>query len=336
MFNDKTVLITGGTGTFGKKYAEYILNNFKVRKLIIFSRDEFKQYEMSQVFEREKYPIRYFLGDVRDKERLLRAFDGVDYVIHAAALKHVSAAEYNPFEVVKTNIIGAQNIVEAAIDREVKKVVALSTDKAVSPINLYGATKLAMEKLFVSASAYAGGKNTLFSVVRYGNVIGSRGSVVPLFVCLKKKGVKELPVTDERMTRFWITIDEAVLIVHNVLENCVGGEVFVPKLPSMKITELARAVCPECTMKIIGIRTGEKLHELLLAPDEAGTTVEFDIGGVEYFVILPDVHFDSTASKQYKDCKIVPPGFAIRSDVNDRWLDVNSMTDFFEKENYCA
>ncbi|MCI4624364.1 MAG: UDP-N-acetylglucosamine 4,6-dehydratase (inverting) [Candidatus Magnetoovum sp. WYHC-5] len=336
MFNDKAVLITGGTGTFGKKYTEYILKNFKVRKLIILSRDEFKQYEMSQVFSRQQYPIRYFLGDVRDKDRLLRAFDGVDYVIHAAALKHVPAAEYNPFEAVKTNIIGAQNIVEAAIDKGVKKVIALSTDKAVSPINLYGATKLSMEKIFVAASSYAGWKDTIFTVVRYGNVIGSRGSVVPLFLCLKKKGAKELPITDERMTRFWITIEEAVEIVHHVLEHAHGGEVFIPKLPSMKIIDLANAICEECKLKVVGIRVGEKLHESLLSMDEASTTVHVSLSGRDYFVILPDIHFESRATSKYKHNRIVPPGFTIRSDINDSWLTVQEMRDLFEKENFCV
>ncbi|MGB2651481.1 MAG: UDP-N-acetylglucosamine 4,6-dehydratase (inverting), partial [Candidatus Omnitrophota bacterium] len=245
MLDNCTILITGGTGSFGRKFTGTVLERYKPRKVIIFSRDEFKQHEMSKQFPPEKYPIRYFLGDIRDKTRLCRAFEGVDYVVHAAALKQVPALEYNPTEAVKTNVVGADNIVDAAIDSEVKKVVALSTDKAVSPINLYGATKLVAEKIFIAANAY-GGEKTKFSVVRYGNVVGSRGSVIPHYLNLKNQGEKEFPVTDEKMTRFWITLEQGVELVLKALEESVGGEVFVPKIPSMKIVDLARAIDPKC------------------------------------------------------------------------------------------
>jgi len=265
MLNDKTILITGGTGSFGKKCTEIILNRYKPKRLIIFSRDELKQFEMVQVFSEKKYPcIRYFIGDVRDKERLHRAFHGVDYVIHAAALKQVPALEYNPFEAVKTNILGAENIISAAIDNRVKRVVALSTDKAVNPINLYGATKLCSDKLFVAGNAYSGDANTRFSVVRYGNVVGSRGSVIPFFLKQKENGI--LPITDSRMTRFWITLEQGVSFVLRSFEIMVGGELFVPKIPRMNIMDLAKAIAPECKYDIVGIRPGEKLHEVISHP----------------------------------------------------------------------
>ncbi|MBF0344029.1 MAG: UDP-N-acetylglucosamine 4,6-dehydratase (inverting) [Nitrospirae bacterium] len=330
MLDEKTILITGGTGFFGKKYAEYVFKNYKVKKLIIFSRDEHKQHEMSFVYPRERYPIRYFIGDVRDRERLYRAFNGVDYVIHAAALKHVLAAEYNPFEVVKTNIIGAQNIVEAAIDNGVKKVIALSTDKAVSPINLYGATKLAMEKIFVSASAYVGAKETRFSVVRYGNVVASRGSVIPLFLKLIREGATELPVTDERMTRFWITIEEAVELVTTTLVESVGGEVFVPKIPSMKITDLVEAISSNCKIKIVGCRPGEKIHETLIASDESGTAIEYELNGKILYVILPELHFDSKDIRKYKYCRRLPDNYVYRSDKNECYLTVEQMAEWLK------
>ena len=286
MLNDKVVLITGGTGSFGKKCTEIILKRYKPKKLIIFSRDELKQYEMSQVYPFSKFEcMRYFIGDVRDKERLYRAFEGVDYVIHAAALKQVPAAEYNPFEAVKTNILGAQNVINVAIDQRVKRVIALSTDKAANPINLYGATKLCSDKLFIAGNAYVGREHTIFSVVRYGNVVGSRGSVIPLFMNQRETGC--LTITDPRMTRFWITLEKGVDFVLWCLEHMCGGELFVPKIPSMNIMDLAKAVAPECETQVTGIRAGEKLHELMIPRDEAHMTLEFD----NFFVIQPAFRF---------------------------------------------
>ncbi len=286
MLNKKNILITGGTGSFGKKCTEYILNNFKPKRLIIFSRDELKQFEMAQEYPDTQYDcIRYFIGDVRDKERLYRAFHGVDYVIHAAALKQVPSAEYNPFEAVKTNILGAQNVINAAIDQGVKRVIALSTDKAANPINLYGATKLCSDKLFIAGNSYVGSHGTIFSVVRYGNVAGSRGSVIPFFLKCAEKGI--LPITDPKMTRFWITLEQGVKFVLDCLERMVGGELFVLKLPSMNIMDLAKTIAPECTIEIVGIRPGEKLHEVMITKDDARRTLEFD----RYFIVQPDFHF---------------------------------------------
>ena len=286
MLNDKTILITGGTGSFGKKCVELILGQYRPRKLIVFSRDELKQYDMAQIFPDSKYPcMRYFIGDVRDKERLNRAFQGVDFIIHAAALKQVTTAEYNPFEAVLTNIMGAQNIINVAIDQGVKRVIALSTDKAANPINLYGATKLCSDKLFVAGNSYAGSDKTIFSVVRYGNVAGSRGSVIPFF--LKERAKGELPVTDVRMTRFWITLEQGGRFVLKSLERMVGGEIFVPKLPSMNIMDLAKALAPECTIKTIGIRSGEKIHEIMVPRDDSRHTLEFK----DHYIIQPDFHF---------------------------------------------
>jgi len=271
MLNEKSILITGGTGSFGKKCTEMILKSYKPKRLIIFSRDELKQFEMAQVFSEDEYPcMRYFIGDVRDKERLYRAFRDVDYVIHAAALKQVPAAEYNPFEAVKTNILGAENIINVAIDQNVKRVIALSTDKAANPINLYGATKLCSDKLFIAGNSYVGEDNTRFCVVRYGNVVGSRGSVIPFFLQRKETGV--LPITDSRMTRFWITLKQGVSFVLDCLERMVGGELFVPKIPSMNIMDLAKAIAPECKTEIVGIRPGEKLHEVMVSKDDARRT----------------------------------------------------------------
>lgn len=317
MLNDKTILITGGTGSFGQCFVEIVLQRFRPRKIIIYSRDEFKQYEMQKRFVRYDRILRFFIGDVRDKPRLYRAMEGVDYVVHAAAFKQVPAAEYNPFEAVRTNIIGTQNLIDAAIDRGVKKVVAISTDKAVNPINLYGATKLAMEKIVIAGENYSGEKEVSFCVVRYGNVLGSRGSVIPYFLELKARGRKEFPITDERMTRFWITLEEAVDLVLFALEKAVGGEVFVPKLPSMKITDLAKAIEPECRFRIIGIRPGEKLHETLISEDEARTVR--DLG--PYYVILPQFIFrQKDFDKHYGCYPGVPEGFIYRSDKNERWL----------------
>ncbi|MEK9197492.1 UDP-N-acetylglucosamine 4,6-dehydratase (inverting) [Ureibacillus sp. FSL E2-3493] len=314
ILDDKTVLVTGGTGSFGKKFVRKALDS-NVKKIIIFSRDELKQYEMKQEFDDSR--LRFFIGDVRDKERLYRAFDGVDIVIHAAAMKHVDACEYNPFEAIKTNIHGAQNIVEAAIDRGVEKVIALSTDKACSPVNLYGATKLASDKLFVAANAYVGDKKTRFSVVRYGNVVGSRGSVVPFFKKIRHTGV--LPVTDERMTRFWITLDQGVQFVLDNLERMHGGEIFVPKIPSMKVVDLAKAIAPECEIKIIGIRPGEKLHEAMIMEDDARHTIEFE----DYYVIQPE--FPWWSKSNTNNGKELPDGFAYTSDSNTEWLTVEEL-----------
>jgi UDP-N-acetylglucosamine 4,6-dehydratase len=319
MLNDKTILLTGGTGSFGKKCTEIILRHYKPHRLIIFSRDELKQYEMSLAFPREAYPcLRFFMGDVRDKERLQRAFRGVDYIIHAAALKQVPAAEYNPFEAVKTNIGGAANVIDAAIDCGVKRVIALSTDKAVSPINLYGATKLCSDKLFVDGNAYGGIGQTLFSVVRYGNVIGSRGSVIPYFLSRKASGV--LPITDPRMTRFWITLEQGARFVLERLEGMVGGEIFVPKIPSMNIMDLARAVCPGCKTETIGIRPGEKIHELMIPVDEARHTIEFE----DYFLIKPGFRF---SGRQYDETggRPVAEGFEYNSGTNPWWLTVEEL-----------
>lgn len=316
-WNDKVVLLTGGTGSFGQKFTEIVLKKYTPKKLIIFSRDEFKQHEMAKIFPDGKFNIRYFLGDVRDKDRLYRAFEGVDYVVHAAALKHVPALEYNPMEAVKTNIIGADNIVDAAIDRGVKKVIALSSDKAVNPVNLYGATKLASEKIFIAANAYAGNK-VKFACVRYGNVVGSRGSVIPFFLSLKKRNIKEFPITDECMTRFWITLDQGVELVIKALEEAEGGEIFVPIIPSMKITDLVKAIDLEARFKIIGIRPGEKMHESLISEDETRQTRIFD----GMYVILPQFFESGEVRKKYDKYPAPKDGFIYRSDKNEEWVTV--------------
>lgn len=319
MLNDRTILITGGTGSFGKKCTEIILRKYKPKKLIIFSRDELKQFEMSQQFPDSKFGcIRFFIGDVRDKERLNRAFRNVDYIVHAAALKQVPAAEYNPFEAVKTNVIGAQNIIDVAIDQGVKRVVALSTDKAANPINLYGATKLCSDKLFIAGNSYVGREDTIFSVVRYGNVVGSRGSVIPFFLKQRETGV--LPITDPRMTRFWITLSQGVNFVLDCLKRMVGGELFVPKIPSMNIMDLAKALAPECKTKIIGIRPGEKLHEVMVPKDEARMTLEFD----KYYIIQPKFWFFERRFKN-NNGKPVPEDFEYNSGTNTWWLTVKEL-----------
>lgn len=318
-FLGKTILVTGGTGSFGKKFISRMLKT-DVKKIIVFSRDEFKQYEMAQEFIDPR--MRFFIGDVRDKDRLYRAFDGVDYVIHAAALKHVGACEYNPFEAVKTNINGAQNIVEAAIDRGVKRVIALSTDKAASPVNLYGATKLVSDKLFVAANAYVGEKDTKFSVVRYGNVVGSRGSVIPFFQKLKETGV--IPVTDERMTRFWITLDQGVQFVLDALDRMQGGEIFVPKIPSMKVTDLAKAIAPECEIEYVGIRPGEKLHETMITEDDARHSLEYET----FYVIQPEFKWWRKGNNDIS--KPLPDGFKYSSDTNKEWLTVENLEELIE------
>jgi len=310
MLSGKNVLITGGTGSFGKKATEVILKRYKPRRLIIFSRDELKQFEMAQQFPDSEYDcVRYFIGDVRDKERLFRAFHNVDIVIHAAALKQVPAAEYNPFEAVKTNILGAQNVINVAIDKGVKKVIALSTDKAANPINLYGATKLCSDKLFIAGNSYVGQDHTVFSVVRYGNVAGSRGSVIPFF--LKKKAEGVLPITDPRMTRFWITLEQGVDFVLKCLEITVGGELFVPKIPSMNMMDLAKAIAPECKTEIIGIRPGEKLHEVMVPKDDAHRTIEYE----DKYIIKPDFAFFGRRFNS-NDGKPVPEEFEYNSGTN--------------------
>lgn len=320
IIKNKVILVTGGTGSFGKKFIKKALT-LDVKKVIVFSRDELKQYEMKQEFKDER--LRFFIGDVRDKDRLYRAFDGVDIVIHAAAMKHVDACEYNPFEAVKTNIHGAQNVIEAAIDKGVEKVIALSTDKACSPVNLYGATKLASDKLFVAANSYVGEKKTRFAVVRYGNVVGSRGSVVPFFKKIRHTGV--LPITDERMTRFWITLDQGVQFVLDNLQRMNGGEIFVPKIPSMKVTDLAKAIAPECKIEIVGIRPGEKLHEAMITEDDARHTVEFE----NYFVILPELSWWN--NENHSDGKPLPEGFAYTSDSNNHWLTIEELKELVEE-----
>jgi UDP-N-acetylglucosamine 4,6-dehydratase len=319
MLDDKNILITGGTGSFGKKFTEIVLKKYKPRRLIIFSRDELKQFEMAQTFSSDNHPsIRFFIGDVRDKERLHRAFQGVDYIIHAAALKQIPAAEYNPFEAVKTNIMGAQNVINVAIDQGVERVIALSTDKAANPINLYGATKLCSDKLFVAANSYVLKSQTRFSVVRYGNVVGSRGSVVPFFKECSKKGV--LPITDPRMTRFWISLEQGVEFVLRSLKRMVGGEIFVPKLPSMNIMDLAKAIAPKCKTKILGIRPGEKLHEVMVPKDEAVNAVEYK----DYYLIKPAFKF---FERVFCDdgCKKVADDFEYSSANNSWWLTIEEM-----------
>lgn len=333
MLNNKSILITGGTGSFGKRFVERILVSYNPKKIIIYSRDEFKQDVMYKELS-VKYPnkisiLRFFIGDIRDKERLYRAFRDIDYVIHAAAMKQVPACEYNPFEAIKTNIHGAQNIVDAAIDCNVKKVVALSTDKAVNPINLYGGTKLVSDKLFISGNAYSGGTGTIFSVVRYGNVAGSRGSVIPFFESLIKEGKKVLPITDTRMTRFWITLDEGVNLVFKALQESRGGETYISKIPSFKITDLAFAMMDSVDIKEIGIREGEKLHEVMITKDDSRMTYEYE----KHYIIYP--HFDWWNSQKYMTPggKAVEDGFEYNSGTNKEWLNINELREILRKEN---
>lgn len=318
MINGKSILVTGGTGSFGKKFIEMTLERFKPKKIIVYSRDEFKQSQLQQYFIEYKDVLRFFIGDVRDRDRLYRAFDGVDYVIHAAAMKQVPACEYNPFEAIKTNIHGAKNVVDAAIDRNVEKVVALSTDKAVNPINLYGGTKLVSDKLFISANAYSGGKDTIFSVVRYGNVAGSRGSVIPFFKSLIKKGEKEIPITDFRMTRFWITLEEGVELVFKALTESKGGETYISKIPSFKITDLAKAMLPDCKLKEIGIREGEKLHEVMITKDDSRMTYEYE----KHYIIYPQFNWWSNERYFTSGGKPIEEGFEYNSGTNSHWLDI--------------
>lgn len=323
MFNDKSILITGGTGSFGKQYVETMLQRYKPKKLIIFSRDELKQFEMEQRFHDPC--MRYFLGDVRDRERMTEAMNGVDIVIHAAALKQVPAAEYNPMECIKTNIHGAENVIQAALANDVEKVIALSTDKAANPINLYGATKLASDKLFVAANNIAGGHRTRFSVVRYGNVVGSRGSVVPFFKQRVEAGADHLPITDVRMTRFWITLQQGVDFVLTNFERMHGGEIFVPKIPSMKVVDLATAMAPDLPQRVIGIRPGEKLHEVMCPADDSHLTLEF----ADHFVIRPTIqfnqHVDFEVNRLGETGRAVEPDFEFQSGKNQRFLTVDEI-----------
>lgn len=329
MFNNKNIFITGGTGSFGKKYTQILLEKYKPNKIIIFSRDELKQFEMSQDFNQPC--MRYFIGDVRDIDRLKDAMQGVDYVIHAAAQKQVPAAEYNPMECIKTNIHGAENVIQAALYNDVEKVMALSTDKAANPINLYGATKLASDKLFVAANNMVGSRKTRFSVVRYGNVVGSRGSVVPFFQKLIEEGAKELPITDEKMTRFLITLEDGVKFVLKNFERMQGGEIFIPKIPSMYMTELACAMAPHLPYKIIGIRPGEKLHEIMCPADDSHLTLEFH----DHYVICPTIQFaykvDFSTNLIGENGKQVEQGFEYNSGNNTEWLTHNEFLEMVKR-----
>jgi UDP-N-acetylglucosamine 4,6-dehydratase len=324
----KSILITGGTGSFGRAFVASVSKSFKPRRLIVFSRDELKQYEMAQLFPAETHPfMRWFIGDVRDASRLEMAMRDVDYVIHAAALKHVPIAEYNPFECIKTNVMGAENVVNAAICRGVRKVVALSTDKAANPINLYGASKLASDKIFVAAEAMAGGSRTRFCVVRYGNVVGSRGSVAPFFERLAAEGAQDLPITDERMTRFWITLPQGVNFVLSSLAKMRGAEIFVPKIPSMRTTELARAIVPHLPHRIVGVRPGEKLHEVMITEDDARSTVELE----DRYVILPSHDPAKRAAYLAAGAKPLEEGFSYSSNTNEERLDAKGLQRLLQK-----
>lgn len=323
MLNNKTVLITGGTGSFGKKCLKMIFERYNPKKVIIYSRDEFKQYNMKAEMadQVDMSRVRFFIGDVRDKERLMRAFHGVDYVIHAAAMKQVPTCEYNPMEAIKTNIHGAQNVIDAALDRGVKKVVALSTDKAVNPINLYGGTKLVSDKLFIAANAYTGLNGTVFSVVRYGNVAGSRGSIIPLFRRLAEEGNKELPITDTRMTRFWITLEQGVELVFKALAEAKGGETYISKIPSFHIIDLAEAILPGCGIKEIGIREGEKLHEVMVTKDDSRSTFEYD----KHYIVYPNFDWVDLKKAVLPGGKCVADGFEYNSGTNAEWLNVEQL-----------
>ncbi len=330
--NNSRILITGGTGSFGKKFVETIYKRYpSIGRVVVFSRDELKQFEMQMDYPSEKYKsIRFFIGDVRDRDRLKRAMEGVDTVVHAAALKQVPAAEYNPFEAIRTNVIGAQNVIEAALESDVRRVVALSTDKAAAPINLYGATKLCSDKLFIAANNLRGKRDIRFSVVRYGNVMGSRGSVIPFFMEQKPKGV--LPITDKRMTRFNISLVEGVEMVLYSLEHCIGGEIIVPKIPSYRITDVAAAIGPECQTPEVGIRPGEKLHEEMITESDSQNTIEND----RYYVIVPMLsgrkHADTIAKyAEYHQAKTVTPGFRYSSDKNTEWLSVVELQDLIRQ-----
>ncbi|MBE0507368.1 MAG: UDP-N-acetylglucosamine 4,6-dehydratase (inverting) [Marinospirillum sp.] len=324
MFDGSVCLITGGTGSFGHTFVPMLLEHYNPKKVIIFSRDEMKQWEMAKLFQGDDR-VRFFIGDVRDRDRLYRALDGVDYVVHAAATKIVPTAEYNPFECIKTNVNGAMNLVDACIDKGVKKVVALSTDKASSPINLYGATKLTSDKLFVAGNHYAGSQRTRFSVVRYGNVMGSRGSVIPFFMSIKDKGV--LPITDNRMTRFMISLEEGVELVWHAFEDMEGGEIYVKKIPSMKVTDLARVIAPEAKQEVVGIRPGEKLHEQMIGAEDSYFTYEYP----EHFKILPQINSWDQDANRIKDGKKVPEGFVYSSDNNSEWMSDSDLQAWIEE-----
>jgi len=314
MLTNSSILVTGGTGSFGHAFVPMTLKTFNPRRLVILSRDEMKQWEMAKLYGNDPR-VRFFIGDVRDKDRLERALDGIEYVVHAAATKIVPIAEYNPFECVKTNVLGAMNLIDACIDRKVRRVVALSTDKASSPLNLYGATKLASDKLFVASNSYVGAQDTEFSVVRYGNVMGSRGSVIPFFLSIAETG--ELPITDPRMTRFMITLRQGVELVWHAFEDMVGGEIYVKKIPSMKLVDIARAVAPNARHKIIGIRPGEKLHEQMIGEEDVPYTYEYS----DHYKILPAINNWYADPKRIKDGRKVPPDFVYRSDTNQEWMD---------------
>lgn len=323
MLTNSSILITGGTGSFGHTFVPLTLQKYNPRKLIIYSRDEMKQWEMAKLYGNDNR-VRFFIGDVRDRERLYRALDGVDFVVHAAATKIVPTAEYNPFECVKTNINGAMNLIDACIDKGVKRVVALSTDKASSPVNLYGATKLASDKLFVAGNSYAGGHNSRFAVVRYGNVMGSRGSVIPFFLSIKEKGV--LPITDSRMTRFMISLEQGVELVWHAFEDMEGGEIYVKKIPSMKITDIAETVAPEARQEIVGIRPGEKLHEQMIGEEDSFYTYEYP----DHFKILPAINSWNLDGNRIKDGKKVPEGFSYTSDNNTEWMSRSDLNSWIE------
>ena len=318
MLNNSTILVTGGTGSFGNTFVPMTLEKYNPKKIIIFSRDEMKQWDMAKKFQGDSR-VRFFIGDVRDKDRLYRALDGVDYVVHAAATKIVPTAEYNPFECVKTNINGAMNLIDACIDKGVKKVVALSTDKASSPVNLYGATKLASDKLFVAGNAYSGEHGSRFAVVRYGNVMGSRGAVIPFFLSVRDKGV--LPITDTRMTRFMISLEQGVELVWHAFDDMVGGEIYVKKIPSMTIGDLATAVAPECEQHVIGIRPGEKLHEQMISAEDSFHTYEY----AEHFKILPAIHNWDNSPERIKNGVKVPEGFVYSSNNNSEWMTIDEL-----------
>jgi len=323
MFKEKNILITGGTGSFGNSFVPMTLKKYNPKKIIIFSRDEMKQWEMAKKYKNDPR-VRFFIGDVRDRERLYRALDGVDFVVHAAATKIVPTAEYNPFECVKTNINGAMNLIDACIDKGVKRVVALSTDKASSPVNLYGATKLASDKLFVAGNSYSGGHGTRFAVVRYGNVMGSRGSVIPFFLSIKDKGV--LPITDERMTRFMISLEQGVELVWHAFEDMEGGEIYVKKIPSMKVTDLALTIASKAKLEFVGIRPGEKLHEQMIGEDDSYYTYDYP----DHYKILPAINNWSSCSKRIKDGRKVPEGFSYTSNNNSEWMTPSELASWIE------
>ena len=326
MLESSTILITGGTGSFGHTFIPMTLNKYNPKRLVVYSRDEMKQWEMAKLFKDDDR-VRFFIGDVRDKDRLYRALDGIDFVVHAAATKIVPTAEYNPFECVKTNILGAMNLIDACVDSKVKRVIALSTDKASAPANLYGATKLASDRMFVSGNSYAGSNNTRFSVVRYGNVMGSRGSVIPFFLSIKDGG--EFPITDERMTRFMITLEQGVELVWKAFDDMVGGEIYVKKIPSMKVTDIARAISNDARQEVVGIRPGEKLHEQMIGEEDSYYTYEYD----DYYKILPSIHDWSKDPLRVGGGKLVPEGFQYTSDNNSDWMGIDELQKWIDSNS---